>query len=86
MKFRLFFYCVTAVALVLFLVATSHATERRDLELSPEQAIASGHTSDTRPAQHSTHPKKTSRPTKGAQAQAAHRNPDRGAGTTSKGK
>ena len=88
MKARLVFYCAAVVALVLILAAApSHATERRDPVLNPEQATASGHATDPeRPAQHRTHPKKTSHAAKDAHAQASQRNPDSGAGSSSKGK
>jgi ATP-dependent protease ClpP protease subunit len=87
MKARLVFYCIAVVALVLFLAATSRATERRDPVLNPEQATVSGHATDAaRHAQHRTHPKKTTHAAKDAHAQASQKNPNSGAGSSSKGK
>jgi len=92
MKARLIFYCAAVVALVLFLAATSsHATERRDPVLNPEQIQpANGHAKFV-----SSHPKRSSLSKKSAHASANTRpaqmpaqkkSPDGGAGSASKGK
>ena len=91
MKARIVFYCAAVVALVLFLAATaSHATERRDPVLNPEQAqsanghgqIASSHSKHAARAKKSPHASAQAKPAEIAQK----KNPDGGAGSASKGK
>lgn len=90
MKGRIVFYFAAAVALVLFLAATSHATERRDPVTIPDQtqSASARATAPSSHARRATHGKKTTHSTKpqSTQASAQKKNPDGGAGTTSKGK
>lgn len=91
MKARLIFYCAAVVALVLFLAATSsHATERRDPVLNPEQTqsatghgkINSAHSKHSAQAKKGAHVSAQAKPTVMAQKNS----PDGGAGSASKGK
>ncbi|HEY2466624.1 MAG TPA: hypothetical protein VGI45_02130 [Terracidiphilus sp.] len=91
MKARFVFYFAAVVALVLFLAATSsHATERRDPVVSPEQTqSASTHATDSATPAHSSHPKKTAHPAAKSQTRAKmaqKKNPDSGVGTAGNGK
>ena len=86
MKGRIFFYCAAVLALVLFLAATgSHATERRDPVVNPEQTqAASVHAKESaKPA------KKSARPAAKPQTQARttqKKSPEGGVGTAGNGK
>jgi hypothetical protein len=72
MKARVLFYCCAVVALVLFLAATSsHATERRDPVVNPEQGQpAQAHGADSAKPTHSSHPKKSAHSASKSQSQA----------------
>ena len=79
-----------AIALVLFVAAISHATERRDPVMNPEQTQSGSASSAESPKHTSTHPaKKSHRSDAKTQNQARvtpKKNADRGVGTAGNGK
>lgn len=91
MKCRIAFYCAAVVALVLFLAAaSSHATERRDPVINPEQTqSAPAHATDSAKLAHNRHGKKSMHSSVKPQTQAKvvqKKNPDSGVGTAGNGK
>lgn len=91
MKGRIAFYCAAVVALVLFLAAaSSHATERRDPVINPEQtqSAPTRATNSDKPA-HSRHGKKSAHSSAKPQTQARvtqKKSQDNGVGTAGNGK
>jgi hypothetical protein len=89
MKARLAFYCAAVIALVLFLAATSHATERRD-PVTPEQIQApSNRAADSAKPVEKHHAKKSIHPPAKTHTQAKlvqKKNPGNVVGTAGSGK
>ena len=90
MKARVLFYCFAVVALVLFLAATSHATERRDPVVNPEQAQpAPARGADSTKPAHNNHSRKSTHLAAKPLSQAKvdqKKSPDSGVGTAGNGK